>query len=209
MDASTFLDLADYRRRVGEIYARVRRSGLQPEERWQAFRQARDALFKSHPQSPLSPEQAGRFTSLRYYPYDPALRLELPVDPGSSPEIIPVDLESDGLTRLQRFGKVSFDVDGQTFSLSLYWILGYGGGIFLPFRDATGGVDTYGGGRYLLDTIKGVDLGQEGERLVIDFNYAYNPSCAYNSRWHCPLAPAENWLDVPIRAGELDFNPDL
>jgi uncharacterized protein (DUF1684 family) len=86
----------------------------------------------------------------------------------------------------------------------LFWVLGYGGGVFLPFRDLTSGYETYGGGRYPLDTIKHADLGQEGAQLVIDFNYAYTRSCAYNGRWDCPLAPAENWLPVAIRAGEQD-----
>jgi hypothetical protein len=114
-------------------------------------------------------------------------------------------LQHDGLTRIQRFGKIHFAVAGQSVSLSLFWIMGYGGGVFLPFRDSTNNHETYGGGRYLLDTIKHADLGQEGSRLVIDFNYAYNPSCAYNSRWQCPLAPVENRLLVAIPAGEQQF----
>jgi len=109
------------------------------------------------------------------------------------------------VVRIQRFGRVSFQLSGQTVALSLFWILGYGGGIFLPFRDQTNSNGTYGGGRYLLDTIKHADLGQADGRLVIDFNFAYNPSCAYNSRWHCPLAPAENRLPVALPAGEQDF----
>ena len=87
----------------------------------------------------------------------------------------------------------------------MFWVLGYGGGVFLPFKDATNGPETYGGGRYLLDTIKHADLGSEDERLVLDFNYAYNPSCAYNPRWHCPLSPPENTLPVEIRAGEKSY----
>jgi uncharacterized protein (DUF1684 family) len=86
--------------------------------------------------------------------------------------------------------------------LALYWLEAYGGGVFLPFRDETSGTETYGAGRYLLDTVKGADLGEEGGRLVLDFNLAYNPSCAYDPRWACPLAPPENRLTIPIRAGE-------
>lgn len=85
--------------------------------------------------------------------------------------------------------------------------MGYGGGLFPPFRDATNGKDTYGGERYILDTIKGADQGLEGGKLVLDFNYAFNLSCAYNANWHCPLAPPENCLSMPRRAGELDY-PD-
>jgi hypothetical protein len=89
----------------------------------------------------------------------------------------------------------------------VYWIAVYGGGVFIPFRDATSGHESYGAGRYLLDTIKGADLGGRGERLMLDFNYAYNPSCAYDPRWSCPLAPPANWLPVPIRAGERAPQP--
>jgi uncharacterized protein (DUF1684 family) len=88
--------------------------------------------------------------------------------------------------------------------LSLFWISGYGGGVFVPFADATSRETTYGGGRYLLDTIKGADLGStpEGE-IILDFNFAYNPSCAYNPRWTCPLAPPENRLPFAVTAGEM------
>ena len=205
MNNNAFLDLSDYRRSIAELYAYIRNSEDPPEERWNLYRRVRDELFRSHPQSALSQSQQSVFPGLRYYPYDPAYRFILPVDTGVEPEMIEVALEEDGLTRLKRFGKVHFDVQGQRVFLSLFWIVGYGGGIFLPFRDLTNQNGTYGGGRYLLDTIKGADLGQEGGRLVFDFNFAYNPSCAYNPRWVCPLAPPENALPVPIYAGELDF----
>jgi len=86
--------------------------------------------------------------------------------------------------------------------LVVYWIAGYGGGVFLPFADATSGKETYGGGRYLLDGIKGADLGMKGDKIVLDFNFAYNPSCAYSPRWSCPLAPPHNRLRSPVRGGE-------
>ena len=95
-----------------------------------------------------------------------------------------------------------FVVDGTPCSLAVYWMNEYAGGIFIPFRDATSGHETYGAGRYLWDSAKGADLGSEGDELVLDFNYAYHPSCVYDVRWSCPLAPQENWLPVPIRAGE-------
>jgi uncharacterized protein (DUF1684 family) len=106
---------------------------------------------------------------------------------------------------MKRFGYISFDVNRQIASLTLFWILGYGGGIFLPFKDSTNEDETYGGGRYLIDTIKGADLGSEGDRLVVDFNYTYNPSCAYTASWQCPLAALENKLQIPIQAGELKY----
>jgi uncharacterized protein (DUF1684 family) len=99
-------------------------------------------------------------------------------------------------------GAAHFVLGGRRASLALYWIEGYGGGLWLPFADATTGVATYGGGRYLYDTIKGADLGVNESSIVLDFNYAYHPSCAYDERWSCPLAPAENRLDFAIEAGE-------
>ena len=113
----------------------------------------------------------------------------------------------DGLIRYRRAGSVSFEVGGGEYRLTVYSMLGYGGGLFLPFRDATSGNETYGGGRYLFDTIKNTDgLALEvtagSPALTVDFNYAYNPSCVYDPRWACPLAPRENWLKLPIRAGE-------
>lgn len=203
---SPFEELADYRRSVAELYAQVRRPGLSEAKRCEQFRHGRDRLFAVHPQSSLSPEHKAIFTGLRYYRYNPAWRFLARVDTDVEPTIVEMELHEDGLVRMQRFGRIHFRVQGQAASLWLYWILGYGGGIFLPFRDLTNRDMTYGGGRYLLDTIKHADLGREGEGLVIDFNYAYNPSCAYNPRWHCPLAPSENWLPVAIPAGEQRYS---
>ena len=202
---SSYLELADYRRRVAEIYARARDTRIRPETRWQQFCVEQDNLFKTHPQTALTLDQVANFTSLRYYPYNPASRFIVPVEKTVDKEVMRVELRDDGLTRMQPIGTISFEVNGQVVSLTLFWITGYGGGIFLPFRDLTNATDTYAGGRYLLDTIKGADLGREGDQIVIDFNFAYNPSCAYNDRWSCPLPPPENRLPVPIRAGELRF----
>lgn len=205
MPSSSYIQLADYRRKVAEIYARVRDNRLSPEIRWQGYRAEQDDLFKTHPQTPLTPEQVKDFTALEYYPYDPDLRFTLPVEPMKDQEILPINLRDDGLTRLRPFGRISFKIQDQQITLTLFWILGYGGGIFLPFRDLTNATATYEGGRYLIDTIKGADLGWEGGNLVVDFNFAYNPSCAYNEQWSCPLPPPENNLPVAIEAGELRF----
>lgn len=202
---STYEELLDYRRAVAEIYANLRRPGPSDEEKCREFRRQREILFATHPQSALSAEQKAQHKGLCYYPYDPKWRFVLPVDTNVEQAIIEVELQGDGLVRMQRFGRVDFEVAGRQVSLSLFWVMGYGGGIFLPFRDLTNEQATYGGGRYLLDTIKHVDLGHEGNRLVLDFNYAYNPSCAYNPHWHCPLAPRENWLPVAIPAGEQRY----
>ena len=88
--------------------------------------------------------------------------------------------------------------------LAVFWIAGYGGGVFVPFADATNGRETYGSGRYLIDTIKGADLGSDGAgNLILDFNFAYNPSCAYAARYVCPLPPPGNRLPQPVRSGEM------
>ena len=103
-----------------------------------------------------------------------------------------------------KIGTLEFELDGAPQQLAALWISGYAGGLFVPFRDATCGTETYGAGRYVLDTIKSADLGSnlaEGT-VILDFNYAYHPSCAYDPRWVCPLAPPENRLAIPIRAGE-------
>ncbi len=197
--------LLDYRRIVAAMYARLRATRTSDPSSYQQFRRDRDELFRSHPQSALSADQKAGFDGLQYYAYDPALRFELPIEPVAAPTIGEIALQDDGTFRMRRFGQISLCVSGQDVCLSVYWIAGYGGGVFLPFGDLTNELETYGGGRYLLDTIKGADLGHVETRLVVDFNYAYNPSCAYNERWFCPLSPAENRLPVAIRAGELNF----
>ena len=204
--AAGYLELLTYRRRVADLYGTVRQSALPLAERWTVWRQGRDQLFAHHAQSALTPAQKKTFTGLVYYPYDPAWRFEVTVDTAVEPTIFPIETAHDGIVRAQRLGKVAVTVAGVQLSLSLFWLLGYGGGLFLPFRDATNGQGTYGGGRYLLDTIKHADLGQTADgKLILDFNYAYNPSCAYNPQWSCPLAPPENWLPVAVPAGEQAF----
>ncbi len=205
-EANQYVELLDYRRAVAGLYAAVRQGAHDPIASWQAFRAGRDALFRTQPQSALSATQQHSFGGLRYYDYAPAFRFLLPIDSAVEPAIFEIALEHDGIVRIQRFGRIHFQVGEQAVALTLFWILGYGGGVFVPFRDQTNSAGTYGGGRYLLDTIKHADLGQADGRLVIDFNFAYNPSCAYNSRWQCPLAPAENRLPVAIPAGERDFS---
>ncbi|MEJ2666838.1 MAG: DUF1684 domain-containing protein [Deinococcales bacterium] len=138
---------------------------------------------------------------LPYFPYDPGARVAAAVTdaPGEAFEVV---LSEDGPFRLARLAWLSFELAGRPWRLALYRLLGYAGGLFLPFRDATAGAETYGGGRYLIDTVKHADLGSEGGLVVLDFNFAYHPSCAYSPRWDCPLAPPENGLDVRVEAGE-------
>jgi uncharacterized protein (DUF1684 family) len=199
------LDRADYRRRVAELYLSPPTEGV---EGWEAFRRARDELFGEHPQSPLTPEQRASFGGLRFFDHDAAYRVSGPVEEiAEGSEIVMDTGGDDGVIRCRRVCSLPTPFG----SLTLFWLTGYGGGLFLPFRDGTSGRESYGGGRYLTDTIKGTfgrGLQLEGDRIVLDFNYAYNPSCAYNSLYACPLAPRENRLDAPVRAGELVFpNP--
>jgi uncharacterized protein len=199
-------ELADYRRLVAELYLIARNHYMDLEDRSINFRQGRNRLFATHPQSALSPEQELTFTGLKYFDYDPRYRFLVSIDPEVEPGVLDMELPEEGVVHLQRIGRIHFTLGSQSLSLTVFWIQGYGGGIFLPFRDQTNNHETYGGGRYVLDTIKLADLGREEGKLVIDFNYAYNPSCAYNPRWACPLAPPENWLPAQIPAGELNFS---
>jgi uncharacterized protein (DUF1684 family) len=137
----------------------------------------------------------------RYFDYDERLRVLADVH-GLDEQTLEIAGSAGSMIRFTRFAEVRFELLGAARSLELYWLEAYGGGVFLPFADATSGRETYGGGRYLLDTVKGADLGGEGDRLVLDFNFAYNPSCAYDPRWACPLPPARNRLAIAVRGGE-------
>jgi hypothetical protein len=196
------LDLADWRRRVSALYADLRADPDPGPDRLRAFRGVKDELFREHPQSPIPAAERPAFRGLAYWPHDPALRLTGALEP--DPEAAPLDLpvSTGDPFAFSRIGWVPFEVTGAVQRLGVYWLAGYGGGIFIPFRDATSGEATYGGGRYLWDSVKGADLGSDGRRLVLDFNYAYHPSCTYDPRWSCPLAPRDNWLAVAIQAGE-------
>jgi hypothetical protein len=200
---SEYLDLADWRRRVAALYQTLRTDDRPQPMRLVAFRAARDRLFSEHPSSPVPADARPDFRGVAYWRHDPALRFTARLEP--DPDAPPLDLprSGDGPTlSYTRIGWVRFLVDGTPCSLAVYWMNEYAGGIFIPFRDATSGMESYGGGRYLWDSGKGADLGSDDDALVLDFNYAYHPSCVHDSRWSCPLAPQENWLPVPIRAGE-------
>jgi len=194
------LALLDWRRRVFTLYAQVR-GAESPVRAWERWRSGRDELFATHPQSPLPPAARAGFDGLDYFPYDPALRVSAEVVPAP---VAPRQIASSGPGSIaaERFAEARFSLGGAAQAVELYWLIGYAGGLFLAFGDSTSGSESYGGGRYLLDTIKGSDLGADGERLLLDFNFAYNPSCCYDPRWICPLAPAANRLSVAIRAGE-------
>jgi hypothetical protein len=194
------LDLLDWKRHVFALYAGVR-AAADPAFAWRGWRAARDELFRTHPQSPLPAEARDGFAGLPYFEHDPALRVLADVEPAEEARIL-IAGSGEEPTPFRRFGSAVFELDGEQRRLSLYWLEAYGGGVFLPFGDTTSGSETYGAGRYLLDTVKGADLGEDHGRLVLDFNFAYNPSCVHDPRWACPLAPPENRLAVAIRAGE-------
>ena len=194
------LALLDWKRRIFELYAEVRRTP-DPEAAWRRWRDVRDELFLTHPQPPLPPAARASFSGLPYFDYDPALRVQADVEPA---ERVRREIATSGEEpyAFTRFGRAAFTLGGERQSLDLYWLDGYGGGVYLCFADGTSGTETYGAGRYLLDTVKGSDLGGDGGRLLLDFNFAYNPSCSYDPRWVCPLAPPGNRLAAPIRGGE-------
>jgi uncharacterized protein (DUF1684 family) len=194
------LDLLDWKRRIFALYAEIRASD-DAASAWRRWRATRDELFGTHPQSPVPEEERERFERLPYFDYDPGLRVLAEVE---AVDGLRVSIAGSGEepTLFRRFAAARFELAGEPHALALYWLEAYGGGVFLPFRDATSGGETYGAGRYLLDTVKGADLGGQEGQLVLDFNFAYNPSCAYDPRWACPLAPPENRLAIAIRAGE-------
>jgi uncharacterized protein (DUF1684 family) len=199
MAVAETLELLDWKRRVFGLYATVRE--MSPEAGWELWRETRDELFRSHPQSPLPTDLRASFERLEYWPYDPQARVlgEL-----ADLEAPPQAIESSGTEPIlfRPFARASFELRGEPLTLEVSWLAAYGGGAFLCFRDATSGRESYGGGRYLLDTVKGADLGEEDGRLVLDFNFAYNPSCSYDPGWVCPLAPPANRLTVSLEAGE-------
>ena len=184
------LTLLDWKRRIFALYAEVRADD-DARRAWQRWCDVRAELYATHPQSPRpggAPE---------YFPYDPTFRFEAHVEP-TEPAALEIAGSAGSVTRFTRFAIARFD----GHAVELYWLDAYGGGIFLPFRDETSGRETYGAGRYLLDTVKGADLGGSADSLFLDFNFAFNPSCAWNDSWACPLAPPANRLPVRVTAGE-------
>jgi uncharacterized protein len=163
------------------------------------FRLAKDEFFEKDEQSPLTDNQKLNFHGLNYFPDIPALHLVLPVEEFATKEKIKMPTSTGEVQVYTRYGKIEFEVDGQPAELTVY---ASREGFFLPFVDALAGKETYGAGRYLEPSLAGAG------KLLIDFNYAYNPYCAYNENWSCPITPAENRLKVPIKAGEKVFHEE-
>ena len=191
------LTLLDWRRRTAAAFAAYR-AAPDPAQGWATWRAQRAALLRDHPDSPLP---AGRREQPPFLPYDPALRHELPLLP-AAPEQREVPTGTDGTVGFSRIGRLEVPAVG---SLDVWWLQQYGGGLFVPLRDATCGHGAYGGGRYLLDTVKGADHGGDVDPvsgrgvLVLDLNLAYHPSCAYDPAWACPLAPPGNTVPAAVR----------
>jgi len=200
IDVATALEVADWRRQTAEIYARTRETD-DPLDAWHRWQDDRRRMFTTHPQSPIPAGERDSAHAPAYFPYDPSRRVLATVVPHDVESFALPGSTDEQLTAL-RFGTALFELDGAPCSLAMFWLRDYAGGIFVSFRDATSGSETYGAGRYLLDTAKGADLGMEDGRLVLDSNFAYQPSCSYDPRWSCPLPPRENWLPIPIAAGE-------
>ena len=194
------LQLLDWRRRIAELYAMVR-ADPDPERGWNLWRARREELFLGHPQSPLLAAARDNGHAPAYYDYDAAYRVIATITEGDASTVqVPASV-GDGYS-LVRAGSAHLTLAGNSVALQLLWLDDYAGGLLLTCRDATSGSETYGAGRYLLDTAKGADLGGAAGGIVVDFNFAYQPSCSYDPRWNCPLAPRENWLTFPVRAGE-------
>jgi uncharacterized protein len=200
--AQMSLSLLDWRREVAAMYHDVRTS-KDPRQGHDLWRVTRDRLLADHPDSPVPEDRRGQFAGLPIAPYDSAFRCEVEVDVDVQPIRIEVPTSTDGVVPFERFGVLHLPALGD---LDVWWLCSYGGGVFVPVKDALAGTQTYGGGRYLIDTVKGADLGGQGGKLVVDFNFAYNPSCAYDPAWTCPLAPPGNVLPVPVLAGELSLS---
>jgi hypothetical protein len=196
---SNATSLLDWRRQVAALYAEVR-AASDPRAAHQVWRAGRNRLLGSHPQSPVPPGRRAGFAGVPVADYNPALRFTLPVDVDVAPATLEMVTGTDGTVALDRAGVLHLPGVGD---LDVWWFAGYGGGIFVPVKDRRSDGATYPGGRYVIDTVKGADLGGSDGHLVVDLNFAYNPSCAYDPAWACPLAPPGNTVDVPIDAGEL------
>ena len=189
----------DWRRRVAELYRAVREA-RSPQAGHALWVEGRDFLLRHHPASPVPESEQPSHPGARIAPYDADFRFVVEVDRDVQAARRDVPTATDGSVPFERVGRVLLPGLG---SLDVWWAAVYGGGVFLPLKDATSGRASYGGGRYVLDTIKGADLGGDAGSLVVDLNFAYQPSCAYDEAWACPLPGPGNTLQARVPVGEL------
>jgi uncharacterized protein len=194
------LDLLDWKRRIFSLYSDVRATS-DPAVAWLHWRDTRVDLYRTHPQSPVPARARAGYSDDAFFPYDPAYRVIATVTDAPR-EPSPLLASVGGTFAFSRIGHARFELGGAKHVLELHWNEGYGGGLLLVVADATSGRETYDGGRYVLDTVKGADLGNDGAELVVDFNFAFNPSCAFDPSWACPLAPPANRLPLRLEVGE-------
>jgi uncharacterized protein len=195
------LAMIDWRRRTSHLYARVR-AQADPAVGHALWRAERDVMFRTHPESPLPPGDRMRTTGIPYWPYNPGMRFELPVEPVQDERLLDLRISSKGALKLRLLGHVRLPAP-LDFELAVWRLQQYGGGLFVPLRDGTAGTSTYNGGRHLIDMVKGTDLGGTDTSIIVDLNFAYHPSSAYEPSWTSPLAPPENTTAVPVYAGEM------
>jgi uncharacterized protein (DUF1684 family) len=197
----TAFEVSDWRRRTFALYEGVRATP-DAAEGHALWRAERDRMFAQHPSTPLLEHDRAGFTGLPVEPYDPAWRFEVELTE-APPAHFDFETGTDGIVPFDRLGIAEVPGVG---SLDVWRLASYGGGIFIPVRDGLAGRrgGTYGGGRYLVDSVKGANLNTDAApgTLVLDFNFAYNPSCAYDPAWACPLAQPGNRVAVEIPVGE-------
>lgn len=203
--------LADWRTRMAALYAEVRAAAaIDRTVALAHWRAVRESMYRTHPQSPVPIAEREGFQA-RHFESDGSMRFSVPVEPAAPPPsglggLAGLSLPNSGADTLSfsRIGSIELPFAAGPRRLSVFWMAGYAGGLFIPFRDATNGIETYAAGRYLVDAAKSADLGTDPEAgtITVDFDYAVQPSCAFDPRWACPLSPPENRLDIPIRAGE-------
>jgi hypothetical protein len=165
-------------------------------------RKEKDWFFKNHLQSPLSPEQKKSFKGLSYFPINEELRFIIPLHIHSDKKTIKVEDSKGGIQTYLRWGEFKFMINDSTYTLQAYKNHPSDPNLWVPFRDETNNKETYGAGRYL-DLTEGSDT--IDDRWILDFNLAYNPFCAYSENYVCPFIPPENWLEIPINAGEKAY----
>ncbi|MFD7155033.1 DUF1684 domain-containing protein [Kribbella sp. NPDC059898] len=196
------LAVGDWRRRVFELYAAVR-AEPDPAKAHAHWQTTRNNLLTHHPASPVPGQDRAMYRGAPVASYNPQFRYETTIDTDVKPDSWEFQSATDGVIPFSLVGTLHLPIG----NLDVWWLESYGGGLFIPVKDRN--QQTYGGGRYLIDTVKGADLGSDLStgRFVVDLNFAYNPSCAYSPDWTCPLAPPTNTLDTDLPVGELTSTP--